>query len=162
MAGVCSLRNNVCPTLADVTMNATQAGMTLTPRVLFTLLALVRLLRLIHVDDLTLLALFTCWISPTARRRVCQHGDKLLSWMQRTGLIAACASVFRAAVVTLVISVQYALWQCGVPRRWLPDISEQGPAAADDIETAAPPSNSQDSSKTCSHGAAVEAAAAAE
>lgn len=86
--------------------------------------------------------------------------DKLLSCMQRTGLIAACASVFRAAVVTLVISVQYALWQCGVPRRWLPDISEQGPAAADDIETAAPPSNSQDSSKTCSHDKPVEAPAA--
>lgn len=75
--------------------------------------------------------------------------------MQRTGLIAACASVFRAAVVTLVTSVQYALWQCGVPRRWLPDISEQDPAAAERMATAAPPSDSQDSSNSCSHGKPV-------
>lgn len=37
--------NTACLTPADVMMNAMQAGMTLTPRVLFTLLALVRLLR---------------------------------------------------------------------------------------------------------------------
>jgi hypothetical protein len=81
--------------------------------------------------------------------------------MQRTGLIAACVSVFRAAVVTLVTSVQYALWQCGVPRQWLPDIRQPDPTAADDVAVAAPPSDSQDSSKTCSRGEPVEAAAAA-
>ena len=46
----------------------------MTLRVLFTALALVRhLCSLSAVDDLTLLASFTCWISPTAQRRVCQQ-----------------------------------------------------------------------------------------
>jgi hypothetical protein len=67
--------------------------------------------------------------------------DKLLSCMQRTGLIAACASVFRTAVVTLVTSVLYALRQCGVP---VPDLKQQDLAAADDVAAVAPPSNSQD------------------
>lgn len=76
--------------------------------------------------------------------------------MQRTGLIAACASVFRAAVVTLVTSVLYTLRQIGVPRRWLPDITQKDPAGADAMAAAAPPSDSNDSS----NGAAVEAPAA--
>ena len=81
---VASLYDTACLTPADMMIIAMQTGMALTPRVLFTLLALVRLLGSPQgAGDLTSLAWAICWISPVAQQNMCQH---------LTGYCRACSA----------------------------------------------------------------------